>query len=241
MTAAARSCAVVAALTWGSSALFAVDPPDLRVNPVSGLIEAVDATWSGNNYDVRYTVVSGAGRQASSRLVTSNVANDVDPRIALSPGGDACVSWWRDTTPSVVVYRKRAYVAGTWGVERTAGYSSESNSRPRLAYAGDKLWVVYQIQNAKSRGVGVQIIDDDPEPVRSIIATSYNMGELETELHSEGGHLWVTWIDTTQRVGYSEFVYNKGLWSVPGYESFSGDSASDAIARIRARVLGEQP
>ena len=115
--------------------------------------------------------------------------------------------------------------------------STESNSRPRLKYVGDKAWIAYQIASAKSRCVGVQIIDDDPEPVRTIVSTTAFTGDLDIQLHAEASHLWVTWIDSTSRLGYSEYSYISGHWSAPIPESYSPDSVAAARARIRSYVL----
>ena len=235
---AIRPCSMIAAIVLGSAAAFGVDPPDLRINAVSGLIETVDATWSGSNYNVRHTQVTSAGQQTASFLLTANAANDLDPRVAIAPNGDVAVAWWRDLTTDAVVYRKKSFASGAWTVERTAGTASESGSRPRVVYSGDKAWVAYQIQNAKSRCVGAQIIDDDPEPIRSIVATTSYSGDLDIQLNAESRHLWVTWIDNASNVGYAEFVYEKQLWSLPAQEPLAADSVSAARSRIRGRVLG---
>ena len=233
-----RRCSVIAGIVLTSAAAFGVDPPDLRINAVSGLIETVDATWSGSNYNVRYTQVTITGRQAASSLLTSNPSNDVDPRIANSPSGDVVVSWWRDLATDAVVYRKRSFATGAWSLERAAGLPNESSSHPRVVYADDKFWVAYQIQNSRSRSVGAQIIDDDPEPFRSIVATTGYTGDLDIEINAESRHLWVTWIDNASNVGYAEYSYEKPLWSVPAREPFAADSVSAARSRIRDRVLG---
>lgn len=233
-----RPCSVIAAIVLASAAALGVDPPDVRINGVSGLIEAVDATWSGSNFNVRHTLVTGAGQQRASFLLTTNAANNVDPRIAVAPNGDVVVAWWRDLATDALVYRKRSFTTGVWGLERAAGIASESNSRPRVVYAGDGPWVAYQIQNAKTRSVGAQVIDDDPEPIRSIVATTAYSGDLDTQLNAESKHLWVTWIDNASSVGYAEYVYEKRLWSVPAQEPFTADSVAAARSRIRSRVLG---
>jgi hypothetical protein len=234
----ARTCAALAVVGWSCWAAFAVDPPDVRINPATGLIETVDATWSGTGYDVRHTVSNGKGQIYSSTLLSSSKLNDLDPRIAVLSSGGAYVAWWRDTTPNVTVFRARTGATGSWGSERTVGFTSESNSHPRLANDGIHVWVAYQIQSSKERSVGAQIIDDDPEPVRTIIATTSYTGDLDIQLPAEAGHLWVTWIDTAQRVGYSEYLHDKGFWTIPAYESSAGDSTSAARARIRGRILG---
>lgn len=236
---AIRPFAVIAAIVLASAVTPYADPPDLSVNVVSGLIETVDVVWTGSNYNVRCTQVTPTGEQVSSSVLTANTANDVDPRIAIASNGDVLVVWWRDLATDTVIYRKRALVSGVWGAEHAVGAAYESGSHPRVAYADGKAWVTYQIQNAKTRSIGAQIIDDDPEPFRSIVVTTSYTGSLDVQLKSESGHLWITWIDSASRVGYAEYIYGKQLWSVPAYESFAADSAAAARARVRDRVLGQ--
>ena len=201
MLEASRRYAVIAAIGLASVAAFAVDPPDLRVNVMSDLIETVDATWSGSNYNVRYTQTTSEGEQTASFLLTTNAANDIDPRISSAENGDAAVVWWRDLATDVVLYRKHSFATGAWSPERTAGAAGQSNSHPRVIYAGGTPWVAYQVQNAKNRSVGAQIIDETPEPIPQIVATTPYSGDLDIRLHAESGHLWLTWIDSNSYVG----------------------------------------
>jgi hypothetical protein len=235
---AIRRLCVIAAIVLASAVSLNVDPPDLEINTLAGVVETVDATWSGTNYNVRWTQATITGQQVDSTILTTNVANDVDPRIAVAPTGNVLVIWWRDLSTDGVVYRKRNLVSGAWGVERAVGAAYESNSHPRVVYAGDKAWVAYQIQNARSRSIGCQIIDDDPEPFRSIVATTSSTGELDVRIDAESRHLWVTWIDAGSRVGYTEYRYDKQYWSVPAFEPYGADSVAAARSRIRQRVLG---
>jgi len=234
---AIRRCFVIAAIVFTSTAAFCVDPPDLRINAVSGFVEVVDAAWSGSNYNVRYTQAMTDGNSKGSALLTSNAANDIDPRIADAPTGDVVVVWWRDLKIDMVIYRKRTLATGAWGPERTVGRTTESGSHPRIAYLGGDPCVAYQIQNSKSRSVGAQIIDDDPEPFRSIVATTSYGGDLDIQLDAEMNHLWVTWIDSASNVGYSEYDSQTKLWALPTFEPFATDSVAAARSRIRERVL----
>jgi len=235
---AMRSYSLAAALALASIAVAGVDPPDLRINTLTGLIETVDATWSGSNYNVRYTVFDGSGQVSNSQLLSTNAADDLDPRIVISGSGNAYVTWWRDVATDIVVYRKRTFATGAWSYERTVGLATESNSRPRIVYAGDKAWVAYQIQNMKSRSVGAQIIDDDPEPTRSILGTTSYSGNLDIQLQFEAGHLWVTWIDTSSRVAYTQYDYDRRAWTTVAFEPYSADSVQAARTRIRSVILG---
>jgi hypothetical protein len=238
MRKAIRRSSVVAGVVLASAAGFSADPPDLKINPTSGLIEVVDAAWSGSNYNVRFSQTTTEGDLVGSTLLTSNSAPDVDPRIASASGGETVVVWWRDVKVDLVIYRLRSAATGAFGPERTVGRTTESSSRPRIVYSGGSPWVAYQIQNAnKSRSVGAQIIDDDPEPFRSIIATTTYTGDLDVQIDSEMNHLWVTWIDNATHVGYSEYDAAHGLWGVPRFEAFSTDTVAAARSRIRVVVL----
>jgi hypothetical protein len=234
-----RAGLTVTAIVLASAVTMSVDPPDLQVNAVSGRIETVDATWSGSNYNVRYTQFMSNGDETTSSLITTNSANDVDPRIAITATGDALVAWWRDLSTDALVYRKRTLATGSWGPERLAGLAAESNSHPRIIYAGDKTWLVYQIQSSKSaRSIGAQIIDDDPEPIRSIVSTTTYAGNLDVQIEYEARHLWVTWIDSASNVGYAEYDYVRHAWTSVARESYASDSVAAARDRIRALILG---
>ena len=237
MLKAIRRYALIAAIVLASVAAFGVDPPDVDINVLSDEIETVDATWSGSNYNVRYTLSTSDGELTSSLLLTTNAANDLDPRIASLSAGDAVVVWWRDLAKDAVVYRKRDFETGAWSGERFAGTATQSNSRPRIIYAGDETWVAYQIQNSKNRSVGCQIIDETPEPIPSIVATTAYSGDLDIRLHAESGHLWVTWIDSSSYIGYAEYLYDMHDWAVPAREPFAAGAVSAALSRIRSRIL----
>ena len=238
MRKAIGSCFVVAGVVLASAAALGADPPDLEVNPVTGVIEVVDAAWSGSNFNVRFSQVTAEGAPKGSTMLTSNSAPDVDPRIATAANGDVVVVWWRDAKIDVVLYRKRILSTGVWAAERAVGRTNESGSHPRVVFVGGDAWAAYQILNAnKTRSVGTQIIDDDPEPFRSIVATTAFTGDLDMQLESEMNHLWVTWIDSTTNVGYSAYDPATGMWSLPSYESYVMDSVSAARERIRDRLL----
>jgi hypothetical protein len=235
---ATRPFALFAAILLATAAAFGVDPPDLEINSLTGLVETVDATWSGSNFNVRYSVMSGVGSLASSTYLTTNAADDLDPRIAISATGDAYVAWWRDSANDKVLFRKKTYTNGVWTSEQTIGLTAESNSRPRITIAGGSPWVAYQIQNTRSRSIGAQIIDDTPEPFRSILATTSFSGDLDVQIQSQSGHLWVTWVDTSSRVGYAEYQFDKRVWLAPAFESFLPDSVTAARSRIEDVILG---
>jgi len=228
---------VVATISLAAGAPPLVDPPDVELNATTGLIETVDSAWAGSNYNVRFTEATVAGELRTTSALTSHAANDLDPRISCSAKGDLVVVWWRDLSTDAVMFRSRAPQSALWAPERALGIASESASRPRIVQVGDKAWVAYQIQKSASRCVGAQVIDDDAEPMRSIVATTTYGGNLDIQITYESGHLWITWIDSSSRVGYSEFNPTTLLWSPVAVESYAPDSIAAARARIRGRIL----
>jgi hypothetical protein len=238
MRRAIRRCAAIAAVVLASATVFGVDPPDARINPISSLIETVDTAWSGNNYNVRYTAETTEGEQTISYFLTTNTANDVDPRIAISSNGDTAAVWWRDLPIDAVVYRKHSLTTGTWSAERVVGVAGKGNSHPRVIWANGKFWAAYQVQNPKNRSVAAQIIDETPEPIPAIVATTAYAGDLDIRLHVESGHLWLTWIDSNSFVGYSEYLYSSQYWALPSREPFSAGGVVAALSRVRSRILG---
>ena len=235
---AIRMFTAIAGFVLASATAFGVDPPDARINPVSSLIETVDTTWAGTNFNVRYTAATADGEQTNSLVLTTNAANDIDPRIAISPNGDTTVVWWRDLATDAVLYRKHSYTTGAWTAERVAGGAGQSNSHPRVIYAAGKPWMAYQVQNAKNRSVAAQIIDETPEPIPSLVATTAYAGDLDIRFHAESGHLWLTWIDSSSYVGYSEYIYSSQYWALPSREPYSAGGVLSALARVRSRILG---
>jgi hypothetical protein len=238
MLRAIRRYAAIVAIALASATAFGVDPPDARINPVASLIETVDSAWYGNDYNVRYTATTIDGAETISYFLTTNTANDVDPRIAIAPSGDTAVVWWRDLATDAVMYRKHSFTTGLWSAERLAGTALKSNSHPRVAFANGKFWLAFQIQNTKNRSVAAQVIDDTPEPIPAIVATTAFPGDLDIRLHVESGHLWLTWIDSSSYVGYSEYLYTSQYWAIPAREPFSAGGVLTALARIRSRILG---
>lgn len=228
---------VAATFSMAAAGPLIVDPPDVELNAATGLIGTVDAAWSGTNYNVRFTETTVAGIQMYTFLLTSHSAPDVDPRIACAASGDIVVVWWRDLATDTLIYRKRSLETGAWSMEKPLGSPGESASRPRVIYVGNKAWVAYQIQKTGSRTVGAQVIEDDSEPTRSIVASTAYTGDLDIQITYESGHLWITWIDGLSRVGYSEYNPTTLLWGAAAVESYGADSIAAARARIRSHIL----
>lgn len=66
----------------------ASDPPDSKINPQNGDIEITDAMWSGEGYNIRWVVNPGDDRRPLEVILTQHPADDLAPRLVISPAGD---------------------------------------------------------------------------------------------------------------------------------------------------------
>lgn len=219
---------------------MATDPPDSEVNPLTGNIETGDTSLIGAVHNIRYTIDPGGGQPILTVLLTNNGEDDISPRIEISTAGDTWITWWRDgTTPQVFIIKK-TYTTGIWSTEVSISETAEDSSQPELVHDGTNLWIAYEIDNTGDRSIAVSIIGDEPEPVgsRIVLGTTGFSNDLDVLPHAVSGHLWVTWVDSTSDVGWSEYDYSTDTWTVVSYESYSIDSIEDARNRIGALVTG---
>ena len=108
-----------------------------------------------------------------------------------------------------------------------------------IVYHAGAIWLGYEIRSAVSVSIVVGSVIDDPEPipVMMFVASTSYAGNLDLMLHSEKGHLWLTWVHGSEEVGWSEHDAASDAWSAARFESTIGASVDDARDRIRAVVL----
>jgi hypothetical protein len=236
-----RCAAVGSIVVVATSAVLATDPPDSKVNPVSGFIEVVDTTAVGSNDNVRHTINPGGGQSLTLFDVATDSLDDLSPRITISPSGDTWVTWWRDASTKQVLVRKKTYATGAWGSERLVSDSTASSKNPEIVHDGTNPWIAYESPTSGTTQIAVAAVIDDPEPMVPVAISSTSFGgNVDVLIHAQSsGNLWVTWVDSTTYVGWSEYSYANHFWSSPGYESYASDSIAAARARIRTTVLGD--
>lgn len=231
---------IVSAACVGFAATANADPPDSRVNPVSGAIETADATLHGGNTDIRHAVNPGPGQPIEVFFVTTDVADDRSPRIAIGTSGDTWIAWWRNgATPSVLV-RKRRFSDGAWLSERTVGNTATACRNPEIAFDGSQVWVAFEETTASGLAIRCGTILDEPTPIdTAVVGTTSYAGDVDTLVHAESGKLWVSWVDSASQVAWSKYDPGTQAWTTPALESYASDSVAAARGRIRATVLGD--
>jgi hypothetical protein len=218
----------------------ASDPPDSELNPVSGFIETVDSVWQESSYDVRHTTNQGPGQPTLVFMVDEDESDDLAPRVAIASNGNTWVTWWRDAATDQVLIRKRTYSPRAWSTETLVSDPGESSRNPEVVHDGSEAFVAYEFSASVGTSIAVSRIKEDPEPFgRSVLATTSFTGDVDVLIHTDSGHLWVTWVDSATYVGWSEYAYGTGSWGSALYESYAADSIAAARDRIRAEVLGE--
>ena len=232
---------VVLFIGFNGLLVWATDPPDSEVNPENSYIETVDATLATNQYDIRHVSDPGGGLGRDISTVSDSSLDDLSPRLAISDDGDTWVTWYRDDAKDKVFLRKRTYPGGTWDDERLVSEKTENSWRPEIVHDGTLIWVAFEFEETGGTGIGVNGIMDDPNPIgaRISLRTTGYTGDVAVMIHAESTHLWVTWVDSDDDVGWSEYDYSSETWALSDYESYATDSVGDARGRIRGDVIGE--
>jgi hypothetical protein len=220
---------------------MASDPPDSAINPLSGDIETTDSVWIVDNFQVRHVIQPRGENARQAGFVSVDPRHDHGPRLAISEQGDTWVVWWREGETDEVLARRRSFSDGGWLDEMVVSDKTESSRNPEIVQDEYALWIAYELDEEEGTGVAVRAIFDDPNPLpnRLILTTVDFAGDLDTLIHHDAGHLWVTWVDSLAFIGWSEYDEETESWGVLGYESYASDGVDAARGRIRDAIVGE--
>ena len=103
---------LVLSVAIGLPCLGADEAPDAKVNSQTSVIEIADPVWAVDNYDILYVVAPG--ERSRSTAVTTHPADDLRPRMAIAPDGDAYVVWRRAVATPPVRIRRHNHPHDTW-------------------------------------------------------------------------------------------------------------------------------
>ena len=220
--------------------VVAADPPDSEVNPVSGYIESVYSAWENTDFNISHVTDPGDEQPIEVVIVSGHPSDDLGARIEISSAGDTWVVWWRDAATDQVLIRKRTYSDDSWSSERLVSDSGESSRNPEIVHDGSDAWVAYEFDDAGGTSVAANVINDEPDPIpdHTVVGTTSYSGDVDVLIQAESGNIWVSWVDSTSDVGWSEYDYSTASWGAPQYESYANDDVEAARARIRTTVLG---
>lgn len=213
-------------LALGATGLSrATDPPSAALNPVTGDIEIADVAPCGGHDRVRYVVQPAGGGTTEPILLTSAEADDAGARIETDPEGNTWVVWWRNSPTPDVRFRARNRSTGSWSAEARISGEGEAARYPEITHDGVTLWVTYEVASTSSRSIVVSATDDNPEPfptVTSIATTTFS--EPDPLVQSVLGHVWVSWVDSSTVLKWSEYDHDAKEWGAAQSVSYGGSS-----------------
>lgn len=232
-TLAALSSAVV--VLWAFDGTRADAPPDLELNPVTGAIEAVQASPLDGGL-VRHVEDDTQTGEVIQTLVSAEPA--ADSRIAIKESGE---SWavWEDSEARAIRYAYRDVATKIWTAEGTLSAPGELAHGPRIAHSGSATFVAYAIEQGTSTAIAVTDIIDSPEPFPPsiVLVTRSFSANPELDLRAEAGQVWISWVEDGSSVGWTERDATTGLWSAPRSIPLAGTSVKAVRQTIRDRVL----
>lgn len=219
----------------------AIDAPHAAVNPVSGSIELTTAVLTSGQFQIRYEEYPEEGGYPVISLLSDSEFDDLDPRIGVNSKGGTSIVWWRARETPEVLYRSRDLATGTWSGELRISAKGEVARNPELAHAANTTWIAYESQTSTETQMKVVPITDGPEPIPPtlVVGTTSCTGDAEVAVLAESGHVWISWIDSSSQLAWSQFDAQTNTWTSPQLESTAQVSIEQARAQIRATVLGE--
>jgi hypothetical protein len=219
-----------------ASPALAWDPPDAQLDPTTGLIHTVDSTASGSDQVIRHTIDPGQG-QPTVATITSGHA-DYSPHLAIDGNSVVHVVFQRalslDQIRTVDVR-----VNGSLSTERLVSDADEDSRNASIVLFDALARVAYEIHDGGEVAIATVSILDEPDPIglRTIVATTSFSGDVDVRMHAAEGHLWVTWVDASDSVGYSVFDTGSETWGSAQYQEVSDEDFATALERVEAAVL----
>jgi hypothetical protein len=194
-------------------------------------------TWSwraASDHDVALGRWTAAGWQ--TEFLTSDGANELDPRVFAAPDGSLHATWW--VPVGQVYYLSNA--GGGWGLPQRVTAAPQHGRRPSVATWRGSVLVAYE----RDAGPGIQqAVCTTLAPGRpSSPLAVFNVARtepLDVIVHVSGDRLWMDWKHSATEIAYS--VRGESAWSQPATVAWTDPSwlgERDARARVRRLVLG---
>lgn len=231
-------CGVSLAIVLFAARVHADDAINSKINSQTASIETVKSMWGSSSYDVRLLIAPGLGEQSTVLAVSTHASDEWSPRIEIGPEGDTWITWWRDLATDEVRVRRFSNASQSFDADRRVSQATENARNPEIVHDGTNPWITYEVHGVAT-SIVVAIIGDDPDPVPTgtVLRTTSFTGNVDAEVHFQSGHLWVTWIEGSSELGWSEYDYVSESWSSPSYQSYSGTGVGPAKQTIQDLIV----
>lgn len=206
-------------------------------NPANSNPEAVWSNPNGSSSDILYSYLDGAS-WIQDVAVAEDGANGVSPSIVIDGSGNRTIVWQTSDSPARIKLSTKSYSGGAWSTPGVVSDTDGGSRAPSATVFDGDTWVGYEVvPSSAGRIVRVARDDGNGNYPRTTVRTTSSTNPLDVKLHSEGGHLWVDWVDGAGVLGWSEYI--GGAWTAMATESFgSQDDLKLARDLARMTVLG---
>ncbi len=214
------------------------------LNPATGLTETV---WAPSPpeapHQVLHSILSAGGWSAPAPVNGAPLAAPArDPRLSISPSGDRLVVWWQEGGGSehdTVWQSAQPAAGGAWTSPERVEDGAEDIREPESIFSNGVFFVACQtgVPGARRR-VQVRTKQEGPDPWPVCFDhPALFTGDLELQIHSENGHVWVDWVDTDVTLRWAEL--HGCAWDPPRSEPIDRPGGvAGARLRVREFVLG---
>jgi hypothetical protein len=178
-----------------------IEPPAHQArDPRTGRLVRVSAAPVAADHDIALTEWAADG-SARTLYLTSTLADDLDPRLALDPAGGLHVVWWSRGERDEIVYAQRDPRTDGWYPDRVVAIGGRS---PALAVDRGAAWFAF-VRDVLG---GSEIVLVEPgvagAAVTSVAVRTADRGVTELYLTIRDGRPSLGWIESDGRVVHAE-------------------------------------
>ena len=222
--------------------------PSVAYSPAVGLAAVAWSKNSVNGFDVVISRFDGTAWTTPTVVVGEPGVNELDPQLIVGADGSVHLFYWVDGSSPRVFYTSAPAGMASWSTPIPVSPPGQVTCRPAGAFFGGQLRVVYEVHEFGYGNSPRQVVIARYEAgsfITEVVAMTSHLGEVRPQVHTQGGKLWVDWIDAETSGVSGELAWTRldsqGLWEPISYEPYDGLVEREYHVRGAARMLAIQP
>lgn len=221
--------------------------PSIVTDVGTGLVAAAWSRNSANGFDI---VVSRfvEGAWTVPQVVSGSSANELDPQLVLDPDGSIHMFYWVDGATPQVFHTVAPPDLSSWSTAVLVSQPGHASLRPAGAFYNGVLRVAYEVDDFGNGNTPRQVVlarFENGAFTPEVVAMTNNLGDVQPQVHSHAGRLWVDWVDSETTSGSGEIAWTRqnaqGQWEAIGYEPFANYEEREYLVRGGVRIEAIQP